>query len=496
MKKGYKICPHCWKEIKSVAIKCQHCLKFLDEEPEEKTKECPFCLNEIDINETTCPFCEEALEKENKIKKFFSSKWKEKEEKNSMEDKSNKKPSWGKFRRLLVVLYFLITIPIVFIAIVWIRNNTEIYSRSFYFRNFYKTFFRIVIVIVGYIMITDLFRRICSFIWNWSFNGFLNYKKLFTKHRLYVLMLVLLLTTLWILDSYRTNKIKNACTWDWEILHKNLNCTCEENYSLVDWKCEKSDFLKLDDAIVKYSKTKLGQRYYLDDVEINNGERIALFVDTSIDGWSLPEFYEEDIKYWDPLATNVQSEWLAKAVWQWYIVAYEKEWNDYIINDLYKIPDFYWKRALPYPVLNSKMANYETYWWPETHDEEDRYVFDYTRVLKLRDIDWDWINNEFFLINHIDCWTEEDNFLVIWYNPNTKKINQYYFKQPYSQHKTDRTTLERWSQNKFVNWTLPVEYKWHMINCKENWNLKFNKNNMTFETKDYKVSEKCEYYAD
>ena len=64
MKKGYKICPHCWKEIKSVAVKCQHCLKFLDEKPEKKTKECPFCMNEIDINETKCPFCDETIEKE------------------------------------------------------------------------------------------------------------------------------------------------------------------------------------------------------------------------------------------------------------------------------------------------------------------------------------------------------------------------------------------------------------------------------------------------
>ncbi len=79
MKKGYKICPHCWKEIKSVAIKCQYCLKFLDEEPEKKTKECPFCLNEININEKKCPHCDEILETQEKVfsNKFLNilSKW-------------------------------------------------------------------------------------------------------------------------------------------------------------------------------------------------------------------------------------------------------------------------------------------------------------------------------------------------------------------------------------------------------------------------------------
>lgn len=494
MKKGYKICPHCWKEIKSVAIKCQYCLKFLNEEPEKKTKECPFCLNEIDINESKCPFCDEILRKESKIKKLFNSKWDKETEKTSDEDKTNKKTSWGKFRRLFVVLYFLITIPIILIAIIWIRNNTDIYSRSFYFRNFYKTFFWIIIAIIGYVIITDLFRRIASFIWNWSFSGFLNYRKIFTKHRLYVLFLIILVVTLWILDNYRTNKIKNSCTWDWEILHKDLTCTCEENYSLIGWTCEKSEFQKLDDAIVKFSKVKLGQRYYLDDIEINNGERITLFVDTSIPWGSLPEEHEEDYEYWDPLATNVQTEWLSRVVWQWYIVAYEIEWNDYIINDLYKVPSYYWTKALPYPVLNSKRANYETYWWPEPKDEYDWDSLDYTRILKLRDIDWDWINNEFFLMNHVDCWTEQDNFLLIWYNSITKKINQYYFHQPHNQSRTDWTTFKRWAQNRFINWTIFEDDTGnYWVQCKESWTLKFNKDTMTFETTNYIIDKKCEY---
>ena len=61
MKKGYKICPHCWKEIKSIAIKCQYCLKFLDEEQKRTTKECPFCMNEININESTVKKIQEYL---------------------------------------------------------------------------------------------------------------------------------------------------------------------------------------------------------------------------------------------------------------------------------------------------------------------------------------------------------------------------------------------------------------------------------------------------
>ena len=65
-KTSTKPCPYCGKEIKSIAIKCQHCLKFLDKE-QKKTKVCPFCLNEIDLNAQECSFCGENLIKKRKI---------------------------------------------------------------------------------------------------------------------------------------------------------------------------------------------------------------------------------------------------------------------------------------------------------------------------------------------------------------------------------------------------------------------------------------------
>ena len=116
MKKWYKNCPHCWKEIKSVAIKCQYCLKFLNEEPEKKTKECPFCMNEIDINENKCPFCEEILEKSKK--------------------KLSINPinlNFLKSKKLLYVLCWIIILWVLFYIFNLVRENInekEIYNRN------------------------------------------------------------------------------------------------------------------------------------------------------------------------------------------------------------------------------------------------------------------------------------------------------------------------------------------------------------------------------
>lgn len=65
MKKWFKICPYCWKEIRIKAVKCQYCLKFLEEE--KKEKECPFCLNNIDADLDVCPYCDEKFNDEEEL---------------------------------------------------------------------------------------------------------------------------------------------------------------------------------------------------------------------------------------------------------------------------------------------------------------------------------------------------------------------------------------------------------------------------------------------
>jgi hypothetical protein len=187
-------------------------------------------------------------------------------------------------------------------------------------------------------------------------------------------------------------------------------------------------------------------------------------------------------------------EGVSSVKWQWYIVAYERIWWKIIINDFFKVPSMWWEymEALNYPILNLKQNNYIYYWWEKPNSEEDWYLLESSYIINLRDLDWDWKELEFFIINHAyhSCGTH--SYLLLWYDDIKKKIKQYYFVEDWI-FKTWVSLTDR-SQNEFIWGLLKQQYYWwgaHRWPCDEYWEYKYQWNNI-FEMQNYKRWD-CDY---
>ena len=454
-------------------------------------KKCPFCANEIKEWAVKCPFCEEFLD------------WRSKKNDELLNNKpKEEKKIVGKLRRFLVVIYFVLSLPIFWLIVFLSSENYSIYYRWLNFRNYYYLILILLSSIIIYTLFTNLIKRICSYISNWSFKGFINYKKFWP----FLLAILIIIFSLLYFSNNFKNKVHYSCQWEWEILNIDFSCTCDEWYEINDWLCKKSEFKYVTDATWTYIKEhnlnkSIWNMYVLDMVKINNNEWLMLFVDTSIKWWSNP--VEINSKYIDDWRTcPSQVEWISSAKWQWYIVAYENYSNEYVINDFFQIPLFHpyideYIGALSYPVLNTKMGNFLSYDGEEPKSVDEYWLVEPTKIINFRDIDWDWKKLEFYLMNYEDqvCWTY--NYLFLWYDDTNKKIKEYFFNNQYEKdYYNSWISLTDWSQNLFTWWILKQQYFWwsaHRWPCDESREYKYRKNweYNYFDIKNYK-KWKCE----
>ena len=103
-----------------------------------------------------CSYCEE----------FLDWRGSSNNKKNFKQKETN---SGWKLRRFLVVLYFLITIPIISFIVFFIIQDREIYYRWFYFYNYFQIILYILLTILLYIILSDLFKRIFFIHFEWGF---------------------------------------------------------------------------------------------------------------------------------------------------------------------------------------------------------------------------------------------------------------------------------------------------------------------------------------
>lgn len=168
-----KTCPYCWEKIQDLAKKCRFCWEFLEEENKRE-------------------------EKDNKVEKWINK-------------------FWTKLRRFFIVLYFIITIPIAIVIcyfqLIWHKTRSILWGGTRHINYYYWILF-CLITIVSYIIITDLLRRLANFIWHGTFNGIIDYNKLFTKYVYLPIVLVIISVILFFLwKNYLNYSEEEIFTW-------------------------------------------------------------------------------------------------------------------------------------------------------------------------------------------------------------------------------------------------------------------------------------------
>jgi hypothetical protein len=150
---------------------------------------------------------------------------------------------------------------------------------------------------------------------------------------------------------------------------------------------------------------------------------------------------------------EAQWQWIK---WEYHIFTFEN-WK--IKNDI-KIKSFdieYIKdNELNFSYFNTKYNNNIFFWWATPVNNSDWYKIEQTNLINFNDYNWDWIKNEFYLVNWSNNSCRHKNYTIIWYDKESNNLINYWIKWK-------DWTISYWWDN-----FIPDE-NWEVINWWECW---------------------------
>jgi len=145
----------------------------------------------------------------------------------------DKNKSTWKIWRLTKVLYFIITIPLVWFWAWVLLLLQEIhrwsYDSGIQINDYYIWALYMILFLISYILLTDLIRRIISYINNWSFNWFIPYIEILKRFFIFIIIIWWIISL--ILVSLSQN-LRNECTWNNEWFNDYWICSCDEWFKM------------------------------------------------------------------------------------------------------------------------------------------------------------------------------------------------------------------------------------------------------------------------
>jgi hypothetical protein len=382
--------------------------------PQRQMKKCPFCWEKIQTTAKKCRFCWERLGQEESKSSKWNNKW--------------------IVRRLLKLTYFLFSIPIALFLILVTMDNSQIYHGGIKVANYYQLIINIILIILWYILVTDFSKRVYAYLAEWKFEGFLKIKNISKNSKIWIIILMIILGLL----SIGSYKLNNECTGSNEQFNDNWVCWCKEGY-IREWAICSITIGKTIMNVLP-AKTRLREIKQLPSDK-------SIYIGLYVEEWELMKPSEDTNSYTD-CYWEVEGQWMK---WDYYIFSFQ----NWIITSKIKVPLGFREsyngetNKLIFPIENTKINNYNFFKWKKPIDESDMYNMELTSLINFEDYNWDWIKNEFYLLDHRDQVCGHNNYLIAWFDNTSKKVLVY------------------WMSNK---WN--ISYRWDNFIPDSKWNVR------------------------
>lgn len=139
----------------------------------------------------------------------------------------DKSKLFGKAWRLIKVIYFLVTIPLLLFLVWEIIDSLDFRRDNGYFFDWYLALLFVPGIILGYIIFTDILRRILTYIDDWNFFGFIPYAKFWLQKLILFIIWVILFSGLMVFGS---ESKRSYCSSDFESINNSNECVCDFGY--------------------------------------------------------------------------------------------------------------------------------------------------------------------------------------------------------------------------------------------------------------------------
>ena len=313
-----------------------------------------------------------------------------------------------KLWRLLKVIYFIITIPIVIGGRIWIAISQEIYRWNNYVtvNDYYIGILYAIIFVVSYIITTDIIRRIISYINHGNFKGFIPYAIILKKYLLKIIIGGIIISIILVALS---QKMRNECTWENEEFNEQGICTCKVWYEKSNLMCIPTIGQKIHDNIPTNS---LLREYR--EVPWKKGLYVGIYIND----------YRVNEVNWDRepyMSCPEETEW-QWITWEYHIFSY---WNEEIISDI-QIPSPNQKNEeMIFPYMNTKTNNSKYFFGDNPRNKKEEYLIEQTTLINFQDYNWDWVKNEFLLVNWWDQVCGHKNYMIVGLNQANNEVMIY-----------------------------------------------------------------------